>query len=166
TCTGSQTARGPPDGSRSRRRRCGLPPRGTASAPRNSDFAAPWLACTCPCQRFATILADRRRMTWGHRGSLLLRCRAFSSLSSCRFIPALSPTFQALLVGFSPHPGARTITGMLQGAGLAGRRHHDLAYRFFATARWSVDEVGLVVAGLIVDLLLPVGAPVPGAGGR
>ena len=30
-------------------------------------------------------------MTQGHRGSLLLRCRAFSSLSSCRFIPALSP---------------------------------------------------------------------------
>ena len=30
-------------------------------------------------------------MTRGHRGSLLLRCRAFSSLSSCRFIPALSP---------------------------------------------------------------------------
>jgi hypothetical protein len=30
----------------------------------------------------------RRRMTRGHRGSLLLRCRAFSSLSSCRFIPA------------------------------------------------------------------------------
>jgi len=29
-------------------------------------------------------------MTRGHRGSLLLRCRAFSSLSSCRFIPALS----------------------------------------------------------------------------
>ena len=33
----------------------------------------------------------RRCMTRGHRGSLLLRCRAFSSLSSCRFIPALSP---------------------------------------------------------------------------
>ena len=31
-------------------------------------------------------------MTRGHRGSLLLRCRAFSSLSSCRFIPA-HPTF-------------------------------------------------------------------------
>src|SRR5512132_3889309 len=36
----------------------------------------------------------RRRMTRGHRGSLLLRCRAFSSLSSCRFIPA-HPTFHA-----------------------------------------------------------------------
>jgi hypothetical protein len=34
----------------------------------------------------------RRRMTRGHRGSLLLRCRAFSSLSSRRFIPA-HPTF-------------------------------------------------------------------------
>ncbi len=33
-------------------------------------------------------------MTRGHRGSLLLRCRAFSSLSSCRFIPA-HPTFRA-----------------------------------------------------------------------
>ena len=31
-------------------------------------------------------------MTRGHRGSLLLRCRAFSSLSSRRFIPA-HPTF-------------------------------------------------------------------------
>ncbi len=30
-------------------------------------------------------------MTPGHRGSLALRCRVFSSLSSCRFIPALSP---------------------------------------------------------------------------
>src|SRR6266571_7440778 len=30
----------------------------------------------------------RRRMTRGHRGSLLLRCRALSSPSPCRFIPA------------------------------------------------------------------------------
>jgi hypothetical protein len=36
-------------------------------------------------------------MTRGHRESLLLRCRAFSSLSSCRFIPALSP--RSLLSG-------------------------------------------------------------------
>src|SRR6266705_372100 len=31
---------------------------------------------------------ERRRMTRGHRGSLLLRCRALSSPSPCRFIPA------------------------------------------------------------------------------
>jgi hypothetical protein len=41
-------------------------------------------------------------MTWGHRGSLLLRCRAFSSLSSCRFIPALSPRSAP-----APEPGSR-----------------------------------------------------------
>ena len=29
-------------------------------------------------------------MTWGHRGSLLLRCKALSSSTPCRFIPALS----------------------------------------------------------------------------
>jgi hypothetical protein len=46
-------------------------------------------------------------------------------------------TFQALVVGFLTQPGLRTVTGMLVGARLAGRRHHDLAYRFFATARWS-----------------------------
>jgi hypothetical protein len=57
-------------------------------------------------------------------------------------------TFQALVVGFLAQPGARTVTGMLTGAGLAGRRHHDLAYRFFASACWSADQVGLVVAGL------------------
>ena len=67
-------------------------------------------------------------------------------------------TFQALVAGFLAQPGVRTVTGMLTAAGLAGRRHHDVAYRFFATARWSADEVGLVVAGLAVTLL-PAGAP-------
>src|SRR5919106_5001634 len=33
---------------------------------------------------------SRRTMTRGHRGSLFLRCRAFSSPSPGRFIPALS----------------------------------------------------------------------------
>jgi hypothetical protein len=79
------------------------------------------------------------------------------------FAPCFStrtfPTFQALVVGFLSQPGVRTITGMLHGAGLAGRRHHDVGYRFFASARWSVDEVGLVVARLIVQVLVPAGMP-------
>src|ERR1700738_1692513 len=33
---------------------------------------------------------SRRTMTRGHRGALTLRCRALSSPSPCRFIPALS----------------------------------------------------------------------------
>ncbi|HZC99433.1 MAG TPA: hypothetical protein VFA46_04330 [Actinomycetes bacterium] len=45
-------------------------------------------------------------------------------------------------------PGQHTVTGMLTGARLAGRRHHDLAYRFFATARWRADQLGLVLLEL------------------
>ncbi len=69
-------------------------------------------------------------------------------------------TFQALVAGFLAQPGQRTVTGMLTGAGLAGRRHHDLAYRFFATARWSADQLGLILLDLICATLLPAGAPV------
>jgi hypothetical protein len=70
------------------------------------------------------------------------------------------PTFQALVAGFLAQPGPRTVTGMLTGAGLAGRRHHDLAYRCFATARWSADQVGLILLDLISHTLIPAGAPV------
>src|SRR6266540_3055651 len=69
-------------------------------------------------------------------------------------------TFRAMVAGFLAQPGLRTVTGMLAGAGLAGRRHHDLAYRFFATARWSADQLGLVLLDLICTTLLPSGAPV------
>jgi hypothetical protein len=70
------------------------------------------------------------------------------------------PTFQALVAGFLTQPGLRTVTGMLVGAGLAGRRHHDLAYRFFATARWSADQLGLVLLDLITQTLVPAGVPI------
>ncbi len=69
-------------------------------------------------------------------------------------------TFQALVAGFLTQPGQRTVTGMLVGAGLAGRHHHDLAYRFFATARWSADQLGLILLDLIIHTLIPAGAPV------
>ena len=68
-------------------------------------------------------------------------------------------TFQALVAGFLTQPGQRTVTGMLAGARLAGRRHHDLGYRFFATARWSADQLGLVLLELIATTLVPAGAP-------
>jgi hypothetical protein len=68
-------------------------------------------------------------------------------------------TFRAMVAGFLAQPGLRTVTGMLVGAGLAGRRHHDLAYRFFATARWSTDQLGLVLLDLICATLVPADAP-------
>ena len=80
-----------------------------------------------------------------------------------RFTPCFTAptfaTFQAMVAGFLTQPGQRTVTGMLVGARLAGRRHHDLAYRFFATARWSADQLGLVLLDLIATTLVPPGAP-------
>lgn len=61
-------------------------------------------------------------------------------------------TLVALLPGwiFAPR---RTITGMLVAAGLAGRRHHAAFHRLFASARWSLDQVGLIVFDAITMLL-------------
>jgi hypothetical protein len=42
--------------------------------------------------------------------------------------------------------------------GLAGRRHHDLAYRFFATAGWCPDQLGLVLLDLITAVLVAADA--------
>jgi hypothetical protein len=81
-----------------------------------------------------------------------------AAFAPCFTVPTM-PTFQALVAGFLAQPGPRTVTGMLAGAGLAGRRHHDLAYRFFASARWSADQLGLVVVDLITHTLIPAGTP-------
>jgi hypothetical protein len=69
-------------------------------------------------------------------------------------------TFTALLAGMVAQPGRRTVCGMLVGAGLARIWHHSRAHWFFSHARWSVEQVGLVLVGLIVAGLLPAEAAV------
>ncbi len=69
-------------------------------------------------------------------------------------------TFRALAVGFLAQTGRRTVCGMLVGAGLSRWWPHDRAHYFFARARWSPDHFGLILARLVVDLLVPDGAPV------
>jgi SRSO17 transposase len=54
----------------------------------------------------------------------------------------------------------RTVCGMLLGVGLQLRWHHARAHRFFATARWCADAVGLALLDLIVERLLPKGSPI------
>jgi hypothetical protein len=83
---------GSASGSRKRRWRCCLPPMGRTSAPRTSmRFRGSIAPPTRPLSTLRCALTERQRMTRGHRGSLLLRCRELSSPSPCRFIPALSP---------------------------------------------------------------------------
>ena len=52
------------------------------------DFAAQYPSLPVPLSTLHRRPHERRRMTRGHRGSLVLRCRAFSSPSPSRFIPA------------------------------------------------------------------------------
>lgn len=69
-------------------------------------------------------------------------------------------TFCGLASGFLAQTGRRTVCGMLTGAGLSRLWPHDRAHYFFARARWSPDQVGLALARLVVELLVPDGAPV------
>jgi DDE superfamily endonuclease len=69
-------------------------------------------------------------------------------------------TFCAMVLGSVAATGRRTVCGMLVGAGLSRVWPHDRAHWFFARARWDATQVGLVLARLVVDLLLPAGAAV------
>lgn len=66
-----------------------------------------------------------------------------------------APVFNAfvtVLTGwlFAPR---RTVTGMLLAAGVAGERHHAAYHRVFSAARWSLDQLGLLVFQLLLPLL-------------
>jgi hypothetical protein len=63
--------------------------------------------------------------------------------------------FCALASGLVAAPARRTVCAMLTGAGLAGVVHHGRAHWFFGHARWSVEQVGLAVLGLVVAALVP-----------
>jgi hypothetical protein len=69
-------------------------------------------------------------------------------------------TFRAMVVGQISQTGLRTVTGMLVGSRLSGSWHHARAHRFFSNAVWSVDELGLRLAPLIVERFVEPGAGV------
>ncbi|HYO69860.1 MAG TPA: transposase [Archangium sp.] len=55
--------------------------------------------------------------------------------------------------------GRRTLTGVLVAAGAVGDKHHSAYYRVFATARWSLDALGLALFALARPLLEPGAVP-------
>jgi DDE superfamily endonuclease len=67
-------------------------------------------------------------------------------------------TFTLLVVGMVAQTGPRTVCGMLLGAGLQTVVSHHRRHRFFSVNRWSADALGLVLARLIGERLLPGGA--------
>ena len=68
--------------------------------------------------------------------------------------------FALLATGLAARTTRRTVVGMLAGAGLTAAVSFHWACRFFSHHAWDVDPIGLVLARLIVDRLLPDGAPI------
>src|SRR3954463_7140868 len=73
------------------------------------------------------------------------------------FHPQVFQTFRALLAGWITCQGPRTISAVWQATGLAAKRHHDTAYAVFHSAAWEWDDLGLVLATLILTHLIPGG---------
>jgi hypothetical protein len=73
------------------------------------------------------------------------------------FHPHVFQTFQVLLAGWIVCLGPRTISEVWQATGWAAKRHHDTAYAVFHSAAWEWDDLGLVLATLILAHLVPGG---------
>src|SRR3954468_5361703 len=86
--------------------------------------------------------------------SLLILVEPFRS---CFARPEVFQTFQTLLAGWVVCLGPRTISEVWQATGLAARRHQDTAYAVFHSAAWEWDDLGLVLAPLVLTHLVPGG---------
>src|SRR3954447_4592956 len=73
------------------------------------------------------------------------------------FHPSVFATFQALIAGWIVCLGPHTISGVWQATGLAAKRHHDTAYAVFHSAAWEWDDLGIILATLILTHLVPGG---------
>jgi hypothetical protein len=83
--------------------------------------------------------------------------RLLDAFGGCFTTPTFE-VFQAMVLGLVAQTGQRTVCGMLAGAGLATTWSHDRAHRFFSTARWQIDQIGLIVFDLVVAHLVADGA--------
>jgi DDE superfamily endonuclease len=73
------------------------------------------------------------------------------------FHPQVFSTFQALIAGWIVCLGPHTISEVWQATGLAARHHHDTASAVFHSACWEWDDLGIVLATLILTHLVPGG---------
>jgi len=69
-------------------------------------------------------------------------------------------TMTVLVAGILGSPGLRTVTGMWQAAGLAGRAHWSRAHRFFSRAVWDPNAVGVALARAVVTRFVDPGGAV------
>jgi DDE superfamily endonuclease len=80
---------------------------------------------------------------------------AVAQVLRCCFTAPSFEVFTHLLAGMVTTRGPRTVTGMLTGAGLSRSWSHHRAHRFFSRAAWDPRAVGLVLAGAVIEALVP-----------
>jgi hypothetical protein len=64
-------------------------------------------------------------------------------------------SFRVLLSGWILCVGRHTVTGVLQASGAVGQKHHTSFHRFFRSAAWEVEQVGLRLLGIVMLLVHP-----------
>jgi len=67
-----------------------------------------------------------------------------------------APSFQrflTLITGWILCTSKHTVTGVIRAAGVVGKREHGGYHRFFNTAAWNADDVGLALMALVLTLL-------------
>jgi hypothetical protein len=91
---------------------------------------------------------------------------SFASLlagsSDCFTAPSFA-TFEQIVSGWVLCLGRHTVTGVLRAAGAVGVKHHTSFHRFFRSASWDPQDVGLWLVRLVSELIAadePVVVPI------
>jgi hypothetical protein len=81
-----------------------------------------------------------------------------ASFSECFTAPSFV-TFRHIMAGWVLCVGKHTVTGVLRASGAIGEKHHTSFHRFFRSAAWDLDAIGLCLATMVMKLL-PADEPV------
>jgi hypothetical protein len=76
--------------------------------------------------------------------------------SGCFTSPSMT-SFATLMAGWLLDLRRHTVTEVVRAAGAVGHKHISSYHRFFSRARWATDEVGLALAAMVVQQLVPDG---------
>jgi len=78
------------------------------------------------------------------------------AFSGCFTAPSMT-SFVTLMAGWVLDLRRHTVTEVIRAAGAVGHKHISSYHRFFSRARWTTDEVGLTLAALVINTLVPSG---------
>lgn len=76
--------------------------------------------------------------------------------AGCFTAPSAS-NFVTLMTGWVLDLRRHTVTEVVRAAGAVGKKHICSYHRFFSRGRWATDEIGLLLAALVIDQLVPTG---------